>query len=132
MARPVPILATLTVDGRVVFDPSDPGDDEVISCFRAHQALDRGFGPSPGPRAGHVLARRLEVAGWQVQVERADWRIPASDEAMVRTMVDGIVEAAVEMSVRPERIRAWGGRRAGAMTVGHLDVLALPPVQQAP
>jgi len=42
-------------------------------------------------------------------------------------MVDGIVEAAVEMAARPERVRAWGERRSGALTVGHLDVLALPP-----
>jgi len=127
VARPMPLLATLSVDGRVSFDPSDPDDEEVLSCFRAHQSLDRGFGPSPGPRAGHVLAQRLEVAGWTVVVEQADWQIPSDDVAMVRSMVDGIVEAAAHMSVKPDRIRAWGARRSGSMTVGHIDVLALPP-----
>jgi len=127
VADPKPVLATLTVDGRLAFDPADPTDEEVFSCFRAHQGLDRGFGPSPGPRAAQVLAKRLETAGFRVTVEEADWQIPATDTAMIRSMVDGIVEAAEEMAARPERVRAWGERRSGALMVGHLDVLALPP-----
>lgn len=125
--RPVPLLATLTVDGRVDFDPVDPDDAEVMAAFREHQRLDRGFGASPGPEAAQVLGARLERAGWEVAWARADWRVPATDRAMVSAMVAGIVEAAAEMSARPERVRAWGERRAGALTVGHLDLLALPP-----
>ncbi len=125
--HPVPLLATLTVDGRVDFDPVDVDDAEVMAAFRAHQHLDRGFGSSPGPQAAQVLAKRLQVAGWDVAVERADWRIPASDAAMVSTMVAGIAEAAAEMCVQPARVHGWAARRRGAITVGHLDLLALPP-----
>lgn len=126
-ARRVPLLAALSVDGRVAFDPVDPDDVEVMAAFRAHQELDRGFGPSPGVRAAPALAERLRAAGWSVQLVEADWRIPASDGAMVQTMVAGIVEAASVTHEAPERVAAWGARRRGALTVGHLDLLALPP-----
>jgi len=128
--EPVPLLAALTVDGRVRFSPEDRDDEEVLSCFRAHQSLDRGFGPSPGTRAAPTLARRLMQAGWDVVVEPADWRIPATDVDMVRIMVDGISEAAAEMAIQPARVHAWAERRSGGLTVGHLDILAIPPSRQ--
>ena len=129
-ARRVPLLVALTVDGRVRWSPPDPDDEAVQAAFRAHQALDRGFGPSPGPRAAHELVERLVGRGWAVEQERSDWQVPASDVAMIDAMVRGTAEAAAVTHARPEVVAAWAERRLAAppaLMVGHVDVLALPP-----
>jgi hypothetical protein len=129
IAARVPLLAALTVDGRVSWSPEDADDRSVQAAFRAHQRLDRGFGPSPGPDAAPWLAERLERAGWQVRTERADWRIPSSDGPMVEAMLKGTAEAARVTHASPERVDAWLARRLAAppsLVVGHLDLLALP------
>jgi len=128
--RAVPLLAALTVDGRVDWAPEDPHDAEVQAAFRAHQALDRGFGASPGPRAAGELAQRLEACGWSVQMAEADWQIPASDDDMVRAMLDGTAEAARVTHADPSVVDAWLARRHGAppsLRVGHVDMFAVPP-----
>jgi len=125
-ARPRPLLAALSVDGRVCFDPVDPDDDSVLAAFRAHQRLDRGFGPSPGTQAAAALGAGLARAGWDVRVEPADWAIPASDAAMVRVMVDGIAEAAAHTHADPAAVERWRARRGGGLVVGHVDLFAIP------
>jgi len=128
--RPRPLLAALTVDGRVTWSPEHEDDDSVQAAFRAHQLLDRGFGSSPGPQAAPWLAFALRAGGMQVQVVEADWQIPATDAAMVRAMLQGTAEAARVTHEAPEVVDRWLARRlAGplpSLTVGHLDLLALP------
>lgn len=129
----LPLLAVLTVDGRVSMTPEDPDDADVLRWFRAHQRTDRGFGPSPGHTAADVAAGLLEAAGMTVRVARADWHIPPEAGAMLAEMIAGIAHAAEECAPRPEAVRRWRGRRLAAaragqvqMQVGHLDLLALP------
>ena len=131
--RSVPFLAALTVDGRVRFSPEDPGDADVMRWFRAHQQTDRGFGPSPGFQAADVMAGLLEQAGMTVYTERADWDIPPDDQPMMAEMVRGIATASAECSPRPQAVRSWEADRLRAitrhrlrMTVGHIDLLAMP------
>jgi SAM-dependent methyltransferase len=124
-----PLLAALSVDGRVHWHPSDPDDLAVQRAFRAHQRTDRGFGASPGVTAAPWLAGRLAARGMRVALAEADWRITADDPAMVREMVGGIAHAARELE-DPRRVDAWVARRLAepdlGLTVGHLDLLALP------
>lgn len=131
-ARRLPLLAALTVDGRVHWAPADPQDEAVQAAFRLHQLGDRGFGASPGPWAAPILADLLRIRGYTVALERADWRIAATDEAMIAQMIDGAAHAASEIHPDPAVIEAWRSRRQGALgrvslVVGHLDLLALPP-----
>ena len=133
--KQVPLLAALSVDGRVDWTPSDPRDVEVQHAFRTHQTWDRGFGPSPGPEAASVLKELLEARGFSVHLERTDWQIPASDEDMMSSMVQGIssaaLEAAKDAGVDPKRVTEWRAERMNAigqvsLRVGHLDLLAIP------
>ena len=126
-----PLLAALTVDGRVRWTPHDPLDDDVQAAFRLHQLGDRGFGGSVGPFATPILADLLTVRGYVVHRERADWQV--GDAAMLRAMVEGTAEAATEIHPQPAAVHAWGARRlalidegALSLTVGHEDLLALP------
>lgn len=132
-ARAVPLLAALTVDGRVTWTPEDPRDGSVQAAFRAHQLTDRGFGSSPGPKAAEDLAALLRARGFEVQLARADWRIGPEHTGMLAEMVHGTAEAAAEMHPHPATVAAWrtdrlAAAKAGdlALTVGHLDLLALP------
>ncbi len=128
-----PVLAALTVDGRVRWTPSDADDSDVMRWFRAHQHTDRGFGPSPGPLAADRFASLLEEAGFEVRTAPADWRITGEDDALLEQMIDGIAHASAELSPQPTRVEAWRQRRqarrdAGELRldVGHTDVLGLP------
>lgn len=124
-----PILASLTVDGRIVWTPSDPRDSAVHAAFRAHQLLDRGFGPSLGVGASEYLRDRLVEAGYRVEMRPTTWRIPASDRAMLTEMARGIAQAAGECGadVGPwlEAKLAAVERGEVALEVGHWDVLGI-------
>ncbi len=131
--RRCPFLGALTVDGRVHWQAEAPLDAEVQAAFRAHQRLDRGFGASPGPEATRVLVSLLEDRGFTVRVVQADWQVPAEATEMLRFMVDGTAEAARVTHPEPERVDAWQRQRLSdlrhgtlSLTVGHLDLLALP------
>ena len=132
-ARRIPFLGALTVDGRVHWDQPHPLDAEVQAAFRAHQHLDRGFGPSPGPSAASVLAEKLEARGFAVRLDPADWQIPADAHQMLRFMVDGTAGAARVTHAVPARVDAWHAQRTEdvrcgrvSLTVGHQDLLAWP------
>lgn len=124
-----PLLAALSVDGRISFSPSDPDDDRIMRLFRAHQLTDRGFGPSLGPRAAPWLAGLLHARGFQTTLAEADWLIPASDTPLLTALLDGIAHAALEMAPNDPAIPQWLRRRLDAppqVMIGHLDLLALP------
>jgi hypothetical protein len=127
-----PLLMALSFDGRLAFEPAAPEDDEVCQQFRAHQRTDKGFGAALGPEAAAYLGQRLTARGWAVTMERSDWSLGPSDHALLRATLDGIIVAVRE--VAPDRrLGRWAARRrerlAGGdlrLTVGHVDLLALP------
>jgi SAM-dependent methyltransferase len=132
----------LSYDGRVRWSvgdervgAEDPDDALVREAVNVHQTLDKGLGPALGPAAGQVAERRFRTAGYQTWLLPSPWHLGAADGPVVHRLIDGWETAAV--GVRPEaadRIHAWADRRremvAGVpftLTVGHGDLLALPP-----
>jgi hypothetical protein len=135
--RRVPFLAALTVDGRVKWHPTDDRDAEVQTAFRAHQLGDRGFGASPGYRAGPAMAALLSRRGFKVSMERADWQILPDATEMLGEMARGMAHAASEAAeaggTTADRVEAWRSDRLSeiadgsvSLEIGHLDLLALP------
>jgi SAM-dependent methyltransferase len=130
--RGMPLLIALSFDGHLRFEPGAPEDDEVCRRFVAHQRTDKGFGPALGPDAAAHLADRLAAAGCAVRLERSDWLLGSDDRAVLRATLAGMVAAAREIAPDP-RLDHWATSRerqlaAGELrlTVGHLDLLALP------
>jgi SAM-dependent methyltransferase len=130
--REAVLLMTLSFDGRMIWDPIDAADEAVNDAFCRHQRSDKGFGPALGPDAASYLAERLEGSGHDVLVAPSDWVFRGEDVEILRSMVDGVSAAAGEADPRLE-LDAWRARRreeidaqALSLTVGHIDVLALP------
>ena len=67
-----------------------------------------------------------------VELASSDWRIDSSEAALQRELVDGWVDAALELDDYPE-LERWRRRRIDdidderfAVVVGHVDLLAVP------
>ncbi|HEV8554941.1 MAG TPA: class I SAM-dependent methyltransferase [Actinophytocola sp.] len=126
-----PALLTLTVLGRVVFDPPDPLDVDLAAAFNAHQRRDDRLGPSAFEVAAEAFAR-----GAVVYREPSPWRLGPTDTALTAEWLHGWVSAAVEqLPTLAGPARSYLDRRleaiaAGALrvTVSHADLLALPEV----
>lgn len=130
-----PVLATLTVDGRRLWQPGCADDALIDDAFRRHQAGDKGFGPSLGPDAAPALAALLRARGYAVDTAPADWRIAADDAAMLLRMIDEAADVAREtMPACAHRVHDWRAlrrdqvARAGlTLIVGHADLFACAP-----
>jgi SAM-dependent methyltransferase len=127
-----PLLVALSFDGRLAFDPAAPEDEEMCRRFLAHQRRDKGFGPALGAEAATHLAHRLSARGCAVTLERSDWQLGPSDLALLRATLEGMVEAVREIAV-DDCLQRWAARRRQqvasgelGLTVGHVDLLALP------
>jgi SAM-dependent methyltransferase len=125
-AARVGIYACLGYDGRMLWEPAHPADEAVRAAFNAHQRHDKGLGPALGPEAAAALARALENRGFTVRLGPSPWRLGPSDAALTAAFVEGVAAAAAEMGVATA---AWAQARrtARGCTVGHVDLLALPP-----
>lgn len=126
----LPLLATLTFDGSITLDPPHRLDAAIAEAFRAHQERDKGFGPAAGWRAGEILAARLGDAGYKVTVGTSPWQLGPQDERLRAAFLDGVVVAVGETGMLDSGdIAAWrlAGQLADTVTVGHLDVFAVPP-----
>lgn len=128
------LLFTLSVDGRIAWDPADADDDLVQGAFAAHQRRDKGFGAALGPAAAGWCQARLSAAGWATQAAWSDWRIDgAQSPALLQALIDGTAEAAAEQCPDGREVfRAWQQRRgarlqATRLMVGHTDLAARPP-----
>jgi SAM-dependent methyltransferase len=130
--RACPALFVLSFDGRMIWTPEGPSDRAINEAFRRHQRLDKGFGPALGPNAAAWLVERFERMGHRVRAAPSDWVFGQEDGPILQAMIDGVATAAAEID--PDlRLDAWRRRRldeleAGRLelTVGHLDLLALP------
>lgn len=130
-----PLLAVLTVDGRRDWTPVLAADPSLQAAFERHQGSDKGFGPALGSEATAGLERRLLARGFAVSTAPSDWRIDALHCDMLRQMVAeaSVVACDAEPSASA-RFAHWRAQReaqigAGhlALTVGHRDLLAVPP-----
>ncbi len=133
----LPVLFTLSYDGRIHLQPGDHDDLSLIAAVNGHQRGDKGFGAALGPTASSQAVRLFRASGYDVQVTRSDWLMDASrtdDAALLRPLVSGWAQAAIEQ--RPDcasLFTQWCQRRLRAVAdgtlqvqVGHEDVLALP------
>jgi hypothetical protein len=132
------LLFTLSVDGRITWNPADAGDAAVQAAFAAHQRRDKGFGPALGDTAAAWLEAQLSAAGWVTRAASSDWRIDGVQSvAMLQALIDGTAAAAIEQApgLRDD-VLAWQWRRtarrdATRLLVGHTDLAARPPAQHA-
>lgn len=134
----LPLLLALSVDGRHAWSPRDPLDEDVAALFAAHQRRDKGFGPALGAQAVDTLVDLLHAQGYRTFQARSDWSVDCRSGAHARrlqeNLIDGMTEATVAQGPdRAGELRGWQERRHAlvactGLRVGHLDVLALPPV----
>ena len=122
--------------------PSDDPDDALVRhSVNAHQRRDKGLGPALGPMAGLTAETAFRAAGYRAWLLPSPWRLGPADAALARALVDGWEAAAVERlreaspadAAGVDRVRAWAERRRATiasgrfgLTVGHVDLLALP------
>lgn len=125
-ARRLPFYAALSYDGRMIWDPTHEEDCYVTEAFNAHQLTDKGFGPALGPRAVQVAKAFFENEGYQVHMAQSDWCFPAGrsilKDKLTRDIASASEEAGFVSSSEWQRVRV-----SRALTVGHCDLLALPP-----
>jgi hypothetical protein len=132
-----PLLAMLSVDGRRDWQPNRHGDDAIGQAFEQHQARDKGMGAALGPAAAQRLAGLLQAAGMTTKLVRADWQIGPAATDMLGSLLDETLHAAsaTRADCRPSFERWHAHRRAQlsqgllSLTVGHLDLLALPAAE---
>lgn len=130
--RQTPLLIALSFDGRLSWQPSLAEDELVAARFVAHQRTDKGFGPALGPDAAAHLAGRLETQGHGVTTATSDWQLGPADRPLLEAMLHGIIGAAGAID-QDRRLAQWAGIRRSqldrgelGLTVGHVDLLALP------
>ncbi|MFG1378176.1 SAM-dependent methyltransferase [Xanthobacter autotrophicus] len=123
------IHAALICDGQDAWAPPHPADAAIAEGFRAHQGIDKGFGPALGPDAAQVLGAALAGAGYDVGQAQSPWRLVPGDRALIKKLAVGTAAAAVESGrVDAASAQDWARHRADAdaCAIGHLDLLALP------
>lgn len=120
--------AILSYDGRAAWSPAHALDVAILDAFHADQRRDKGLGPALGPGAPAHLVAALRAAGYEVLTAPADWHLaPPEDVALIAALAESTAHAAGP-ALGPAAA-AWGRARAGAtaVTIGHTDLLALPP-----
>jgi SAM-dependent methyltransferase len=130
--RQTPLLIALSFDGRLSWRPALAEDELVAARFVAHQRTDKGFGQALGPDAAAHLAGRLETQGHRVTTATSDWQLGPADRPLLEPMLGGIVGAAGAID-QDRRLAQWAEIRRSqldrgelGLTVGHIDLLALP------
>jgi hypothetical protein len=119
-----PFLASLIVDGRDVWRPRDAYDARPRAGFRRDQFRDKGTGGALGPTAWTYALRSLAKRGFATSSAPSDWHIPRTALRMQRALIDG--RGANDPRWQEVRLRqALRGRLA--ITIGHRDILGLPP-----
>ncbi|CCH31411.1 class I SAM-dependent methyltransferase [Actinosynnema sp. NPDC047251] len=122
----VPALLTLTVTGRVEFDPAEPLDARLRDAFNDHQRRDGLLGPGAAAAAEEAFT----ALGARVETRPSPWRLGPDQAALTAEWLRGWVGAAVEQDPAlaadaPDylRRRLAGGLRT---VVHHTDLLAVP------
>ncbi|MFG1291970.1 class I SAM-dependent methyltransferase [Xanthobacter versatilis] len=123
------VHAALICDGQDAWAPPHAADTAIAEGFRAHQGIDKGFGPALGPDAAQVLGAALARAGYEVGQAQSPWRLVPGDRALIQKLAAGTAAAAAESGrVDAATAQDWARHRAAAeaCAIGHLDLLAVP------
>jgi len=133
-----PTLLTLSVVGRVTLTPVHPLDPRVEAAFNAHQRRDVGDGRRLGPDAVGVAATLFHHHGCAVNTDDSPWRLGPDRARLTTEWLAGWATAAAEAEpglplddYLPGRLENAAAGRLD-VTVGHRDLLALPPCPEAP
>ena len=128
--RGVPVLFTLTVAGRIEFDPAESLDTEFQEAFNAHQRRAVDGRHLLGPDAVDVAVAAFEGLGAEVSTRPSPWRLGSDQASLAAEWLRGWVDAAVEQE--PElatEAPAYLRRKLAVeprVVVHHTDLLALP------
>ena len=118
----------LTYNGVQHWTPRHALDEAMADAFHDHQATDKGFGPSAGPKAPAALARAFAACGYVVKEGDSPWLLARSDQRLIDELAPGFASAVRETGkVRPAQIETWLAQPRHGCEVGHTDTLALPP-----
>ena len=125
-----PALFTLSVVGRVEFDPAEPLDADFEAAFNAHQRRVVDGRRLLGPDAVDVAVAAFERRGAEVTTSPSPWRLGPEQAALAGEWLRGWVAAAVEQEpgLAPEA-PAYVRRKLDHgphVVVGHADLLAVP------
>jgi hypothetical protein len=131
VASDAAVLLSLSVTGHVTLRPEHPDDDLVNEAFNAHQHRSHLLGPDAGKHAAAALRAR----GYTVTAVPTPWRLGSADRDLTAAWLHGRAQAAGEqMPGDSGRIARWLAQRLAAAargglvaTVGHVDVLGIPP-----
>jgi SAM-dependent methyltransferase len=129
------VLFALSYDGSITWDAPHPFDTQVRDAVNAHQRRDKGLGNALGPDAATYVARAFAGHGYRTWTAHTPWTLGPADRPLVRALVEGWATAAAEQRAdQAAHVRQWRQHRLGTieggsfvLTVGHADVLALPP-----
>lgn len=124
------LYMALSYDGQEVWWPPHGEEPRALAAFHAHMRADKGLGPALGPDGAGTLARMLSERGWQVRVAASPWELGPHDAALIAALADGAAAAVSETGAfDPASLGDWhvARRRARRVSIGHVDLLALPP-----
>jgi SAM-dependent methyltransferase len=127
-------LLTLSVAGRVVFDPPEELDAEFAAAFDAHQQRTVDGRRLLGAESGAAAVAAFADRGATVTQRPSPWRLGSGDAALTEEWLRGWIGAACAQEPQLEQ---WAGdylnRRLAALgdgrlyvLVDHVDVLAIP------
>jgi hypothetical protein len=133
-ARRLPVYAALSYDGRIVIEPGEACDAELLAGFNKHQRTDKGFGPALGPAAAARALERFAHFGYAVEQGRADWEFGGDDRTIQDMLFASWAELApLATSLSSADIAHWLARRRAALAggrshlrIGHVDLFARP------
>ncbi|MFD8498546.1 class I SAM-dependent methyltransferase [Amycolatopsis sp. NPDC059657] len=124
----VPALFTLSVTGKIEFDPAEALDAEFEAAFNAHQRRVVDGRRLLGPDA--VAAAVEAFADAEVHTRPSPWRLGGDQKALAAEWLRGWVGAAVEHEPGlAAEAPAYLRRRLADgphVVVGHTDLLAIP------
>jgi hypothetical protein len=129
-----PVLFTLSVSGRIQFDPVHHLDALVAAAFAAHQRRTTLRGRLLGPDAVEAAIEEFRGLGTEVVVRQSPWVLGAAEAGLAVAWLTGWVgaaceqEAGLEADADPYRCERQGELESGRLTVtvGHADLLVLP------
>jgi predicted RNA methylase len=126
-ARKAVFYTVLTYNGIQKWTPKHVADAAMLDAFHAHQATDKGFGPSAGPHAPGVIAASFKANGYTVHEGDSPWLLGRSDQALVDALAPGFAGAVAELGTVPAAtVAAWNAVARHGSEVGHTDTLAVP------
>lgn len=129
------LLCSLSVDGRIEWQPAMPADAQMAKLFAAHQHRDKGFGgPALGADAVPRAVERLVALGYRCVQAGSDWQLAAASGGarMLVQMIDGLADAALEQDpgardlVLTWRLQRLAQAAHSSLQIGHAELLALP------